>query len=60
MIEVTREQWRKIHRDYKGRWTREDYPEYIGKRSVLSGCISNVLGHLYIEGRDFIIVKDKP
>lgn len=48
MIKVTKEQWDKIHRDYKG--------ERDGKKTVLSGCISNEIGALLIEGLHFEIV----
>ena len=59
MIRVTPEQWRKIHADYKGRWSA-DYapkPEYVGKRTVLSGCISNEIGSLLTEGVHFEIAR---
>jgi len=65
MIEVTKEQWDKISKDYKGQWTREikengwqpDLPEeYIGKKTVMSGCISNEIGSLLTEGAHFVII----
>lgn len=65
MIKVTKQEWNNIHNDYKGKWTREikengwqpDLPEkYIGKRTVLSGCISNEIGSLLTEDIHFQIV----
>ena len=48
MIKATKEQWNKIHKDYKGSMN--------GKRTVLSGCISDKIGSLMIEGIHFEIV----
>ena len=65
MIEVTKKEWSKIPECYKGEWTRDlkdngwqpDLSEeYIGKRAVMSGCISDELGSLLTEGSHFIIV----
>lgn len=65
MIKVTKQEWNNIHNDYKGQWTRKikengwqpDLPEeYIGKRTVLSGCISNEIGSLLTEDIHFQIV----
>lgn len=67
MIQVTREEWDRISDDYKGEWTRElkengwqpDLPEeYIGRRTVMSGCISDELGSLLTEGIHFEIVEN--
>ena len=65
MIKVSKEQWNKISKDYKGQWERwhkdegwqPNLPEeYIGKRTVLSGCISNEIGSMLTEGIHFQIV----
>lgn len=63
MIEITKEQWNNIHSDYKGKWEESirlwqpDLPvEYIGKRTVMSGCISNKLSGLLTEDIHFKIV----
>ena len=58
IIKVSKEEWDKIHTDYKGTW--QDYhnerPEWIGRKVVMSGCINpNELGKLLIEGVHFII-----
>jgi hypothetical protein len=66
MIKVTITEWNKISKDYKGKWERHikengwqpDLPEeYIGKRTVLSGCISEEIGSLLTEDVHFVIVK---
>lgn len=66
MISVTQEKWNNIPKDYKGIWKREvkdngwqpDLPEeHIGKRTVLSGCISPEIGSLLTEGVHFEIVN---
>lgn len=65
MIKVTQEKWDSISNDYKGMWTRKikdngwqrDLPEeYIGKRTVMSGCISDEIGSLLTESVHFEIV----
>lgn len=65
MIEVTREQWDRIPNDYKGKWTQDlidngwqpDLPvEYVGRRNVASGSISDEIGSLLTEGIHFVIV----
>ena len=65
IIEVTKERWNEIPSDYKGKWDRSlkengwqpNLPEeYIGKRTVLSGCVSDNIGALLTEGVHFIIV----
>lgn len=60
MIKVSKEKWDSIHTDYKGTWM--DYynekPEWIGKRVVMSTCITenpNELCSLLVEGVHFII-----
>ncbi|QST02687.1 hypothetical protein IMZ31_19245 (plasmid) [Pontibacillus sp. ALD_SL1] len=67
MILVTKEKWDRIPNDYKGVWKRsikengwqKDLPEsYIGKRTVLSGCITDEAGcTLLTEGAHFEIVE---
>lgn len=66
MLQVTKEQWEKIPSDYKGRWEpwivengwQADLPlEYIGKRTVLEGCIVKNCGcSLLTEGVHFEII----
>lgn len=65
MIQVTKEKWDKIPNDAKGKWDRSlkengwqpDLPEeFIGKRTVMSGCISDEIGTLLTEGVHFEIV----
>lgn len=61
IIKVNKKKWDNIHADYKGTW--QDYhnekPEWLGRKVVMSGCITNnhnELGKLLIEGIHFIIV----
>ncbi|MGE7983746.1 hypothetical protein [Solibacillus sp. NPDC093137] len=65
MIKVTKEKWNRIPADYKGKWERwikEDGwqpnlpKEYIGKRTVASGCVSDEIGSLLTEDIHFVIV----
>jgi hypothetical protein len=66
MIQVTKEEWDKIPADYKGRWEpwlvkggwQADLPlNYLGKRTVLEGCIAKGHGSaLLTEGVHFEIV----
>lgn len=56
MIKVSREKWNKIHNDYKGVWSRADVPEYVGKKTVMSGSIGEEIGSLLIESIHFVIV----
>ena len=60
MIVVSKEKWDSIHSDYKGTW--KDYgnekPEWIGKRVVMSTCITenpNELCSLLVEDVHFVI-----
>lgn len=66
MIKVTKSKWDKLPDSCKGKWTREikdngwqpDLPEdYIDKRTVMSGCISDEIGALLTEGVHFEIVE---
>jgi len=66
MIQITRKQWEAIPADYKGIWERwlkdngwqPDLPEeYIGKRTVIEGCITdNCSSALLTEGIHFVVV----
>ena len=60
MIKISKKKWDSIPTDYKGVW--HDYynekPEWLGKRVVMSGCITenpNELGKLLVEDVHFII-----
>lgn len=57
MIEVSKEKWDKIGTDYKGIW--HDYygekPEWVGRKTVLAGCIEKNDHGLLVEGVHFII-----
>ncbi len=53
MIEVTREEWKRISKDYKGK-------NRGGQRQCFGGCIAKDGGtRLFTEGINFIIVKEK-
>ena len=58
MIQVTREKWDSIYHDYKGEWMNyyNDKPEWLGRKVVMSGCISDDMGKLYVEGVHFEII----
>ncbi|WP_434510103.1 hypothetical protein [Desulfitobacterium sp. AusDCA] len=64
MITISKEEWNQIPDCYKGKWMREikdngwqpNLPEeYIGRRTVMSGCISDEKGSLLTEGIHFEI-----
>ena len=60
MVVVSKEKWDSIHSDYKGEWMDyyDEHPEWIGRKVVMSGCVSNnplELGKLYVEGVHFVI-----
>lgn len=62
MIKITQEKWDSIHNDYKGvvedhLWNRQNKPELIGKKTVLSGCVSREIGSLLFEGLHFEIIN---
>ena len=59
MIYVSEERWNAIDSDYKGEWQDyyNEHPEWLGRRVVMSACICDVYGKLYIEGVHFIITK---
>ena len=68
MITITEKEWNKISDSAKGKWTREikengwqsDLPEeFIGKKTVLSGCISSEIGSLLTEGAHFQIINSR-
>lgn len=54
---VWQSEWDKIPDDYKGVWTDERTPEYVGKKTVLSGCLSDTIGALLIEDYHFVILN---
>ena len=58
MIQVTREKWDSIYHDYKGECMNyyNDKPEWLGRKVVMSGCISDDMGKLYVEGVHFEII----
>lgn len=58
MIKVSKEKWESICSDYKGEWMNyyNDHPEWLGKKVVMSACISDDPGKLLIEGVHFEIV----
>lgn len=45
MIEITKQQWNNIHKDYKGKWAELSVKmldlsnDWVGKRYVMAGCI---------------------
>lgn len=53
MKTITKANYYKIHKDYRGVWSREDSPEYIGKRTMLDYDNGTVL---LIEDYSFKIV----
>ena len=59
MIQITQDKWDSIPKDYKGIFSRNDFPEHKGKKTVLSGSISNEVGSLLIEGVHFEITAPK-
>ena len=58
MIQITKEKWNSIGNDYKGEWMNywNDHPEWLGKKVVMSGCISDEHGKLLVEGVHFEII----
>lgn len=63
MIKISKAEFDRIDRDYKGIW--QDYhgerPEWKGRRVVMSGCITkdpNELGKLLVEGVHFLVEDD--
>lgn len=60
IIKISKEQWDATNSDYKGIWQNyhNDHPEWIGKRTIMSTCITNnpnELCKLWIEDVHFII-----
>lgn len=58
MVRVSKAKWDKIPKDYKGRWDNPREESYIGKRTVLSGCIGEKPGSLLIERIHFEVVAE--
>lgn len=59
VIQIPLSQWEELPEEYKDFITDEEqFPGLVGRRTVLSSCISNELSKLYIEGLNFEIVKD--
>ncbi len=53
MIKITMEEWKKIHKDYKGK-------DVAGNRVCFAGCIAKGGGTgIATEGINFTIVKEK-
>lgn len=57
MIKVSKEKWNSICTDFKGEWFDYygDHPEWLGRKTVMSGCVSDEHGKLLIEGVHFVI-----
>ena len=57
MIRVSKDVWDGIYDDYKGEWHDyyDEHPEWLGRKVVMSACISDVPGRLFVEGVDFEI-----
>lgn len=60
MIRISQEKYNSIPNDYKGEWKDyyDEHPEWIGKKVVMSGCITEnpyELGKLLVEGVHFVI-----
>jgi hypothetical protein len=61
MYTVTKKEWSQIDTDYKGEWFdyHGDHPEWLGKKVVMSTCITNNPNEkcaLLVEGVHFKIV----
>ena len=65
MIKITRKQYNKIPRDYRGTWTNENHPSLIGKKTAFENSIQGATGlpitgqpcTLIFEGIHFEIVE---
>lgn len=61
MLKVSQDQWNKISKDYKGEWDEacvnyQRLPKsWIGKKTVLEGCIGGIGSSLLTEGIHFVI-----
>ena len=53
MKEITKKEYYAIYKDYRGVWSREDYPQFIEKRTMLNNNEGGT--ELLIEGQDFKI-----
>lgn len=58
MIQITQEKWDSISWAFKGIFSREDAPELIGRKTVMSGAIGSELHSLLIEGIHFEVIKE--
>lgn len=53
---LSSQQFEAIHFDFRGEWSGiSGNPEWIGRRTAMSGSIGLPLGFLAIEGQDFLI-----
>lgn len=57
MISVTRSMWDELPDEYKGKISGHRFALLEGYNTVVSGCISSIMGNLFIEGADFQIVE---
>lgn len=53
---LTATQYEAVHTDFRGEWSGiSGMPEWIGRRTAMSGSIGLALGFLAIEGENFLI-----
>ena len=64
LIKVSKEKWDSICNDYKSVWhqwhldfDKKIPKDFLGKRCVMSGCISTELGSLLTESVHFEIIE---
>ena len=55
MKTITNKEYNKIHSDYRGKWTNESEPQYVGKRTMMQMGSSGGV-ELLVEGFHFNIV----
>lgn len=53
MERITKQEYNKIHNDYKGIWSNDSIPEYVGKRTMMK--LGNNGTCLLVEGFHFVI-----
>lgn len=58
VLRVTKEDWERTHKDYKGIWANPDTPEYVGRRYIMSTDGGPTC--LLIEGYHFVIESHDP